>query len=74
MFNNGKIFFQFGSTALYKAAEKGHVDVVKYLVENGADVNPTRSVRMMCTISQMRISIAQLPPKHNFCSKFSVMR
>ena len=57
-FNNGKIFFQWSKTALHKAAEEGHVDVVKYLVENGADVNATDKVRMMCAISQMRISVA----------------
>ena len=47
------IVFQCGETALYRAAWRGHVDVVKYLIENGAEVNATDVVRIMCTISQM---------------------
>ena len=35
------------------AASRGDVDVVKSLVENGAEVNATNWVRMMCTISQL---------------------
>ena len=28
-----------GLTPLFSSAERGHVDVVKYLVDHGADVN-----------------------------------
>ena len=52
-FNDSKIFFQWDVTALYNAARGLHVDVVKCLVENGAEVNATDVVRIMCTISQM---------------------
>ncbi len=31
--------FRYGATALFKAAERGHTEVVKLLIERGADVN-----------------------------------
>ena len=34
---------RYGATALSFACDKGHLDVVRYLVENGADVNVTDS-------------------------------
>jgi len=49
---NCEILFQFGRTALHFAAKKGHVDIVKYLVENGASLNSMREVRLdMCNIT-----------------------
>ncbi len=34
------------STSLHLAAESGHIDVVKYLIEKGADVSATNVYRM----------------------------
>ena len=33
------ILINLGSTSLIKASEGGHINVVRYLVENGANVN-----------------------------------
>ena len=33
------------NTILYKAAGNGHTDIVRLLIENGADVNDTGGVR-----------------------------
>jgi len=30
---------QFGNTALHGAVEKGHIQIIKYLISKGADVN-----------------------------------
>jgi ankyrin repeat protein len=39
------LFSQDGRTAIMHAAKVGHVDVVKALIEGGADVNAMDSVR-----------------------------
>ena len=41
---------QDGWTALYIAAQNGHIDIVKHLIENGANINATDEVcfAMMC--------------------------
>ena len=41
---------QDGWTALYIAAWNGHIDIVKHLIENGANINATDIVcfAMMC--------------------------
>ena len=35
-----------GKTALRFASQNGHLDIVKYLVENGADINIKRSIEL----------------------------
>ena len=40
---------QDGWSALIKAAEKGHADIVKHLIEAGADVNAQDNVSAGCT-------------------------
>ena len=35
---------QGGWTALYIAAQKGHIDIVKHLIENGANINAAMTV------------------------------
>ena len=35
---------QDGGTALYKAAWNGHIDIVKHLIENGANINAAKTV------------------------------
>ena len=37
---------QTGATPLYIAAERGHQDTVHYLVQNGADINRPKEVRI----------------------------
>ena len=37
---------QFGNTGLIKAAEKGHIEIVVYLINNGADINYQNNVGM----------------------------
>ena len=34
-----QMYFYLGETSLMNAAEKGHTDIVKILLENGAEVN-----------------------------------
>ncbi len=36
------------------AAEEGHVDIVKYLIQQGVQVDAKNKVRIMCTICHMR--------------------
>ena len=46
MFHNCKILVQNGKTARHYAAWRGNLDIVKYLVENGANVNAKDEVRL----------------------------
>ena len=39
------LFYILKDTPLFKAAENGHTDIVRLLIENGADVNDTGGVR-----------------------------
>jgi ankyrin repeat protein len=43
---NRELFVQWGGSPLTYAADGGHTDCVKYLLENGADHNHTDSVRL----------------------------
>ena len=45
---------QYGSTALLWSAVNGHVDVVKELLERGADVAATTKVRVECVVHVVR--------------------
>ena len=44
------VYYQNGYTPLYKASEKGHLEVVKYLKEAGADINTKDDVSMCVSI------------------------
>ena len=39
-----RYFLQNGGTALMNACEGGHLDVVRYLIDQGADINAHRTV------------------------------
>jgi ankyrin repeat protein len=39
--------YQFGETALMKASEDGHLDVVQVLLAEGADINATNKASYM---------------------------
>ena len=39
---------QIGWTALHLASSKGHLDIVKYLIEKGADINIKIKVSVYC--------------------------
>ena len=43
-------FLQDGWTALLWSAKEGHMDVVKELLERGADVAATDTVRVECVV------------------------
>ena len=45
---------QDGETALHVSAGEGHVDVVKELLERGADVAATDKVRVECVVHVVR--------------------
>ena len=40
----------YGETPLHNASEKGHLEVVKYLTEAGADINAKNDVSMCVSI------------------------
>ena len=47
-------FSQDGHTALHLSAQNGHMDVVKELLERGADVALTTKVRVECVVHVVR--------------------
>ena len=44
------VYYQWGETPLYIASEHGHLEVVKYLKEAGADINAADNVSMCVSI------------------------
>ena len=44
MYFHHYFYLQYGNTALFAAAEKGHVNVVDKLIDSGADVNDVNRV------------------------------
>jgi hypothetical protein len=51
--------YQTGRTALYAATQEGHVEVVTFLVNGGADVNIQEEVstRIGCVYKQIRMNM-----------------
>ena len=45
---------KFAETPLYAAAENGHLEVCKWLKQNGADVNAPKSVRAFVSFQEER--------------------
>ncbi len=52
---------QYGKTPLFKAASEGHLEVVRLLVEKGAEVNRADRVRRRGGARAMFINVSQSP-------------